>query len=95
MSDDECDSLSEYWKDLKPFLKERKKQVRNSAHEGIKRFFERNAVAFEEGENTLIFRTPQGTVAYYPPSKRMQHKSKWFDASPTFCMNYVNKLRAA
>ncbi|MBN3186086.1 hypothetical protein GT391_01965 [Pectobacterium brasiliense] len=94
MCDDDNDSLSEYWKDLKPFLKERKRQARNAAHEGIKRFFERNFVTFEEGENTLIFRTPQGTVAYYPPSQRMQHKSKWFDASPTFCMNYVNKLRA-
>lgn len=87
--------MSEYWKDLKPYLKERKREARNSAHEGIKRFFVRNGVEFEEGNNTLIFRTLGGTVAYYPPSQRMQHKNNWRTCSPTFCMNYVKKLRAA
>ncbi|HHA2274795.1 hypothetical protein KC862_14380 [Enterobacter hormaechei] len=94
MADDDY-TMGEFWRDMKPELKERRRKARNSAHEGMKAFFQRNGVEFEEGENTLIFRTPQGTVAYYPPSKRMQHKTTWRTCSPTACMNYVNKLRAA
>ena len=87
--------MGDYWRDLKPDLKERKKAARLSAHEGVKSFFLRNDVEFEEGDNTLIFRTPGGTVAYYPPSKRMHHKGNWRTCSPTACMNLVNRLRAA
>ena len=94
MADDDY-TMGEFWRDMKPELKERRRIARNSAHEGMKAFFQRNGVEFEEGENTLIFRTPQGTVAYYPPSKRMQHKTTWRTCSPTACMKYVNKLRAA
>ena len=94
MADDDY-TMGEFWRDMKPEFKERRRKARNSAHEGMKAFFQRNGVEFEEGENTLIFRTPQGTVAYYPPSKRMQHKATWRTCSPTACMNYVNKLRAA
>ena len=94
MADDDY-TMGEFWRDMKPELKERRRIARNSAHEGMKAFFQRNGVEFEEGENTLIFRTPQGTVAYYPPSKRMQHKTTWRTCSPTACMNYVNYLRAA
>ncbi|NHV95209.1 hypothetical protein G9X52_17775 [Cronobacter sakazakii] len=86
--------MGEFWRDLKPELKERRKKARDSAHERIAAFFRRNEVEFEEGNNTLIFRTPQGTVAYYPPSQRMQHKNNWKDCSPTYCMNYVKKLRS-
>ncbi|KAB8312966.1 hypothetical protein EH228_04630 [Erwinia endophytica] len=85
--------MGDYWRDLKPELKERKRKARDGAHEGIKSFFMKNGIEFEEGNNTIIFRTPHGTVAYYPPSQRMQHKNKWKDCSPTYCMNYVNKLR--
>ncbi|CAJ1235973.1 hypothetical protein NLR71_001085 [Escherichia coli] len=86
--------MGEFWRDWKPELKERRRKARDSAFERISAFFRRNEVEFEEGNNTLIFRTPNGTVAYYPPSQRMQHKNTWRDCSPTYCMNYVKKLRA-
>lgn len=92
---DEDYTMGEFWRELNPELKERRRKARNSAYDRIKDFFVRNSVEFEEGNNTLIFRTPNGTVAYYPPSQRMQHKNTWRDCSPTACMNYVNKLRAA
>lgn len=85
--------VGDYYRDLKDFHKERRKSARDGAHKRICDFFSRNNIEFEEGNNTIIFRTPGGTVAYYPPSQRMQHKSKWLDCSPTFCMNYVIKLR--
>jgi hypothetical protein len=94
MEDDDY-TMGEFWRDMKPELKERRRIARNSAHDGMKSFFQRNGVEFEEGENTLIFRTPNGTVAYYPPSRRMQHKTTWRTCSPTVCMNFVKKLRAA
>ncbi|CAM8245721.1 MULTISPECIES: hypothetical protein [Citrobacter freundii complex] len=94
MEDDDY-TMGEFWRDMKPELKERRRVARNSAHDGMKSFFLRNGVEFEEGENTLIFRTPNGTVAYYPPSKKMQHKTTWRTCSPTACMNFVKKLRAA
>lgn len=85
--------VGEYYKDLKDYHKERRKRARDGAHERIKRFFSKNGVLFEEGVNTLIFRTEMGAVVYYPPSQRMQHKNTWKDCSPTYCMNYVRKLR--
>lgn len=62
--------MGDYWRDLKPDLKARRSKARNGAHERIKAFFAKNGIVFEEGENTLIFRTSQGTVAYYPPPAR-------------------------
>lgn len=85
--------VGDYFKDLKEFHKDRRRNARNGAHERIKGFFSKNGVKFEEGVNTLIFRTAMGTVVYYPPSQRMQHRNDWKDCSPTYCMNYVNRLR--
>lgn len=85
--------MGDFWRDVKPEMKARRTKTRNSASERIADFFRRNEVEFEEGNNTLIFRTPHGTVAYYPPSQRMQHKNDWRTCSPTHCMNYVKKLR--
>ena len=56
MADDDY-TMGEFWRDMKPELKDRRRIARNSAHEGMKAFFQRNGVEFEEGENTLIFRT--------------------------------------
>ena len=94
MADDDY-TMDEFWRDMKPELKERRRIAHRSAHEEMKALFQRNGVEFEEGENILIFRTSQRTVDYYPPSKRMQHKTIWQTCSPSACMNYVNKLRAA
>ncbi|MCL6328548.1 hypothetical protein EXT51_03395 [Pectobacterium carotovorum subsp. carotovorum] len=85
--------VGDHYRDLKPFLKERRRKARDGAYERIKAFFIKNGVQLEEGNNTLIFRTPLGTVCYYPPSQKMQHKNFWKECSPTFCMNYVLKLR--
>jgi len=85
--------VGDYYRDLKEFHKERRRNARNGAHERAKAFFAKNGVQFEEGVNTLIFRTDLGTVVYYPPSQRMQHKSTWKDCGPAHCMNYVKKLR--
>lgn len=85
--------VGDHYRDLKPFLKEQRRKARDGAYERIKAFFIRNGIQLEEGNNTLIFRTPQGTVCYYPPSQKMQHKNSWKECSPTFCMNYVLKLR--
>lgn len=95
MSPEDDYTMGEFWREWKPELKERRKKARNSAHDRITAFFTRNEIEFEEGNNTLIFRTPQGTVNYYSPSQRMQHKAHMRDCSPTHCMNYVKKLRAA
>lgn len=85
--------VGDYFRDNKDRLKEGRRRARNGAHERISAFFRKNGIEFEEGNNTLIFRTPQGTVVYYPPSKKMQHKTAWKECSPTYCMNYVKKLR--
>ena len=78
-------------------IEQRDKELLEMDYERAKTFLEymSNGIEFEEGENTLIFRTPNGTVAYYPPSRRMQHKTTWRTCSPTACMNFVKKLRAA
>lgn len=85
--------VGDYYRDLKEFHKDRRKAARDGAHERIKAFFLKNGVELEEGVNTIIFRTSDGTVCYYPPSQRMQHRNKWRDCSPTYCMNYVKRLR--
>ncbi|PNF10507.1 hypothetical protein A6J71_10235 [Enterobacter cancerogenus] len=85
--------MGDYFRDNAPYLKEGRKKARDGAHQRIKSFFVRNGVVFEEGNNTLLFRTPAGTVCYYTPSQKMQHKNKWSQCSPTSCMNYVKKLR--
>lgn len=92
MSNDDY-TMAEFWADVKPEMKARRKAARSSAHERIKDFFVRNDINFEEGQNTLIFRTPSGTVCYYPPSQKMQHKDKVQNISPTGCMKYVKALR--
>lgn len=86
--------MGDYFRDVAPFLKEGRKRARDGAHERIKKFFQNNNVIFEEGSNTLIFRTPAGTVCYYTPSQRMQHKNNWKSCSPTACMKYVERLRS-
>ncbi|MEQ4902914.1 hypothetical protein [Enterobacter hormaechei] len=85
--------MGDYFRDIAPFLKEGRKKARDGAHQRIKGFFARNDVVFEEGNNTLLFRTPEGTVCYYTPSQKMQHKNQWTQCSPTRCMKYVKKLR--
>jgi hypothetical protein len=40
------------WRDMKPELKERRRIARNSAHEGMKTFFQRNGVEFEEEKHS-------------------------------------------
>jgi hypothetical protein len=40
---------------MKPELKERRRIARNSAHEGMKTFFQRNGVEFEEGKTLSFF----------------------------------------
>ena len=85
--------VGDYYRDIAPYLKEGRKKARDGAHERIKTFFIKNGITFEEGSNTLVFRTPLGTVCYYTPSQKMQHKIKWQECSPTKCMKYVNKLR--
>ncbi|CAA0320622.1 hypothetical protein I4495_16285 [Klebsiella oxytoca] len=85
--------VGDYYRDIAPYLKEGRKKARDGAHERIKAFFIKNGITFEEGSNTLVFRTPLGTVCYYTPSQKMQHKNKWLECSPTKCMKYVNKLR--
>ncbi|MCR9028382.1 hypothetical protein NXA99_07520 [Citrobacter amalonaticus] len=85
--------MGDYYRDIAPFLKEGRRRARNGAHERIKSFFQKNNITFEEGNNTLIFRTPSGTVCYYTPSQKMQHKNNWRECSPTKCMKYVNNLR--
>lgn len=84
--------VGEYFNDLKEFHKERRRKARCGAHERMVKFFKKNGMEFEEGNNTIIFRTKSGTVCYYPPSQKMQHKNKWKECSPTYCMNYVRKL---
>lgn len=94
MGEFDLGDMGEYWRDVRDGTKERRKQARDSAHIRISAFFRKNGIEFEEGNNTLLFRTAAGTVAYYPPSQRMQHKGKWRDCSPTYCMNYVKNLRS-
>ncbi|HDS6412455.1 TPA: hypothetical protein QHZ98_005289 [Klebsiella oxytoca] len=68
--------VGDYYRDIVPYLKEGRKKARDGAHERIKAFFIKNGITFEEGSNTLVFRTPLGTVCYYTPSQKMQHKNK-------------------
>lgn len=68
--------VGDYYRDIAPYLKEGRKKARDGAHERIKAFFIKNGITFEEGSNTLVFRTPLGAVCYYTPSQKMQHKNK-------------------
>lgn len=85
--------VGDYYRDIAPLLKEGRRKARDGAHARIMKFFVKNNITFEEGNNTLLFRTPKGTVCYYTPSQKMQHKNNWRECSPTHCMKYVKKLR--
>lgn len=89
---DDSYTMGEFFNDVRDELKKRRSIARNNSHENAKRFFIKNGVAFEEGVNTLIFRTVKGTVAYYPPSGRMQYKTEWRTCSPTACLKFIKNL---
>lgn len=60
--------MGDYWKDVKPFLKERSKK-RKAAHlEYAAKMLDRNGVAYQRRNEGLHFMvdSQKGTIDYYP-----------------------------
>lgn len=85
--------VGDTFREFKDHFKQGRKKARDGASERILVFFIKNKIECTEGNNTILFDVPSGKVVYYPPSQRMQHKNDWKDCSPTYCMNYVKRLR--
>lgn len=66
--------VGDYYRDLKPFIKERRRRARDGAYERIKAFFVRNGVELEDGNNTLIFRTPRAPFVTTHPARKCSTK---------------------